>query len=432
LRKRKGERRNMKSKLAALSITVMLLMGMLPLIMPSSAVLVPEIFVSPPKVKFQAPCKVSQTFEIAIKVFNEFEDTGIEIYALEFKLKWNTSLLDLVKIDIKPPFNDPTKWFIIRNETGKGMEYLYGTPNHPTDWGWYEWDYYWLAITALDTTPGIKDKVPIVNLTFHIKDEPCWPDRFMSPFYIAGAKMSDPCGTPVVPQVEHGDYIIYSSKPDMKILPTEIVEGRVCKTHTIEIWLSNMTKVYDFGFMITFNSSLLNASVQCVKILFPPPFSWTYVSVGDGYVIVEACRPCEKPGLSCADMAVVSICLHTIFKEMGTALPHKWDAKIEFAWAYVSSKCPNVRVYNFPPGMPDPVLPEELNVYNATYYWRPKKEDLNLDCHVDIIDLGAIAKKYGTSHVWSYLTVTTSEPIVDLYDVVAVAKQFCKTITPTK
>jgi hypothetical protein len=62
----------------------------------------------------------------------------------------------------------------------------------------------------------------------------------------------------------------------------------------------------------------------------------------------------------------------------------------------------------------------------SLYEWKPKREDLNLDCHVDIEDLSAIAKQYGKNHVWTGLAQPTDQP-VDIYDVVVVAKKYCKT-----
>jgi len=422
-------------KLAVLSIAMIVLMGLslLALPMPSEARLTPEIFVSPPKKKFFAPCNVSNTLDIEIKIFNEFEDTGAEIYAVDFKLLWNTTLLKLVEIHIKPPYDDTTKYFIIKNTTGVIPAWVGPTPNHEEPWGWSDcWDYYWLAFTALDTTPGIKDKVAIVNLKFHIEKEPCWPDVLLSPLFLYDVTMSGPCGQPLPYgfTVEHGDFYIASTKPDMTITPAEIINDCQCKYFDISVSISNLANGYGFGFKITFNSTLLEANVQCVKILFPQPFEYQYLEIGAGYVIVNVSRPCIKPPLACGDMVVVTICLHAIWPK--EVIPHKWNDKIAFEWAYVMTKCPGTRVYNFPAGPPDPVLSEELNVFNATYYWRPKREDLNVDCHVDIIDLGAIAAKYGSHHAWSYLSVTGSEDVVDLYDVVAVAKMFCKKVTPTK
>jgi len=413
-------------KLAALSIAMIVLIGLslLALPMPSEARLMPEIFVSPPKKKFFAPCNVSNTLDIEIKIFNEFEDTGAEIYAVDFKLLWWTPLLKLTKIEILPPYNDATKYFLIKNETGTIFAFVGPTPNHPDDWGEAVWDYYWLAFTALDTTPGIKDKVAIVRLTFHIEKEPCWPDILLSPLYLYDVTMSGPCGQPLPYgfTVEHGDFYIASTQPDMTITPAEHIYACVCKYFDIAISISNLANGYGFGFKVTFPANRLEANIQCVKILFPQPFAFQYLEVGAGYVIVEVERPCEKPPLACGDMVVVTICLHTIFAEMGQELPENEDFDIEFEWAYVKTKCPDIRTY----------VPPDLILKEAKYYWRPKKADLDLSCHVDIIDLGAIAKVYGQSHVWSGLSVTGSEPIVDLYDVVAVAKLFCKTITPTK
>jgi hypothetical protein len=69
-----------------------------------------------------------------------------------------------------------------------------------------------------------------------------------------------------------------------------------------------------------------------------------------------------------------------------------------------------------------------LNVIDGMYFFRPLNVDLNQDGHVDIVDLTAIAKVYGKSSPWAALVAPGGN--VDLYDVVLVAKKFCKPYTP--
>jgi hypothetical protein len=57
----------------------------------------------------------------------------------------------------------------------------------------------------------------------------------------------------------------------------------------------------------------------------------------------------------------------------------------------------------------------------SVYEWKPKVEDLDLSCHVDITDLASIAAVYGKDSVWTQLAYPKDQP-VDIYDIVVVAK----------
>lgn len=64
--------------------------------------------------------------------------------------------------------------------------------------------------------------------------------------------------------------------------------------------------------------------------------------------------------------------------------------------------------------------------WKAGYFeLRPVLGDLNLDGHIDIEDLSAIAKAYGDTIDLTF--DINHDDIVDIYDVVIVAKNFCRT-----
>ena len=354
----------------------------------------PRIWVNPGETKFWAPCQISNEFEIEIKLWNKEEITGEAIYAFDFKVTWNPDVIGFVSAEVFPPWPEG-EYFIVKD---------FYNATYP---------YYHLAITALDTAPPLDDhQLVLVKITFHIEDEPCC-GYLHSDIDIFDVEVSTPCGSPITTDVVDGDVYIYSSTPFMWLDPSEFTYGCISSHQEVSVMLTNITKAKGFRFTITWNNSdLLEANIQCVHVtdLFPPPYASYEVEVGEDYVSVEVEMPFKKPEISCVEGPIVTICFHTIFANLTKGLPKVEDVSIDFASAQVKY-CTSWRT-----------VPSA----GAVYHWTPKVEDLDLSCHVDITDLSAIAAEYGKYHVWSELAPSTTAP-VDIYDIVVVAKKFCKT-----
>jgi hypothetical protein len=428
----------------------------------------PELFVSPGTKKFYAPCVVSTEFDISVKLLNQEEETGYAVYAFDFYLYWLNStfglpegdigkpMIKLVKIEVKPPWPDG-QYFIIKNETNpKGGELSY-------DGTYYSW--YHLAITALNTAPPLTDvKIPVVDLTFHIENEPIYPVEWITPFHIGNgtfglaSQMSgqNPKTCEVFPiphSTEDGSYTIVPKQPEMWVVTEKpmdinedgetdfyyIVRWTNCTWFTVDIEVKNVGGFYSFYFKLYYNASLLNTDYQHVHIkdFLPPPYTELSVYVYEpdnpweelGYVEVHVERPCEKPPV-CGSGKIVNIDFHTKCPtEPGWKyiLPTTVKDAISFGSAYIDCK------WFDSTGAATTVYPT-LKIFNAEYWFIPKLTDLDQSGHVDLIDLGAIAKQYGKSgnpyaDAFTKLAAPTNQP-VDLLDVVTVAKQFCKPYTP--
>jgi hypothetical protein len=391
----------MKFKTVALLVLLALPLIMIPNIANAGAVN-PKIWVTPGKKEFWAPCQVSKTFEISIKLWNKKEITGSAIYAFDLKVWWDPDLISLVKADVFPPWPEG-EYFIIKNvynETGD--------------------EFYHLAITALDTAPPLDDvQIVLVTFTFHIEKEPCWDAIYHTVIDVFGVKLSGPCGEPITitdDDITDGDYYIYSTQPALWLDPAEFTYGCICKDQVVTVMGANITRMYGFSLTVSWDHpELLEANIQCVHLtdILPPPYAIYKAEVGDDYVTVTVERPCEKPTVTVHEGPLLTICFHTIFANLGQALPTAVNVSLTIEDAEIYVKCPT------------PATIEPL-VDGAVYHWKPKREDLDLSCHVDITDLSAIAKVYGKSHVWTQLADPKAEP-VDLYDIVIVAKKFCKT-----
>lgn len=269
------------------------------------------------------------------------------------------------------------------------------------------------------------------------------------------------------------------------------IKWTAADTFTVEVRVRRVAKMYSFHIVLEYNGTLIKTDLQSIHIkdMFPPPYSsltqnisvlcndpWTNPTVLE----IEAVRPCNKPPI-CASGALVNIEFKTLcpttpkqlplFPYGVYTLPQTAISNITLVGATVDSKRWNPDTLNYvtvtygygslgpgtvqyplrvrPPqlavkadGTPAP-KPSPLNF--VTYYFIPKVEDLDQSGHVDIIDLSAIAKQYGkTASQLDAINYTyaiafaqlddyngngVSLP-VDLFDVVRVAKWFCKSYTP--
>jgi len=392
-------------KYKALALSLLLLLPLLVIFAPKAeSVNQPALWLSPKENKFYAPCIISTEFTININLFNKKEMTGVGIYAYDFKVTWDPLAgISLKSVQVIYPW--PTgSYYTIANEWNSTE-------------GWYH-----LAVTAVgpETLELTEVQVIIAKLTFHIDEEPCWPEDYTTDFCFENAKLSTGCGQPIEDfETDGATYIIKSSQPDIHILPaTNITEKCICHTHTITIMLSNISNAYGFGFLLTFDPDYLETDVQKITICpsFPPPYEFLYMYVGDGYVWVEVIRPCEKLAVCSKDVCAVTIDFHSIADPQEGVVPFDWDFLLSIEWAYVLSKCPDPVCYDYPGDL--------LYGGDVWYNFRPNRADLNLDCIVDIQDLAALAGEYGNVHPWSDLNTEPYPAAVDLYDFVYVAKHY--------
>jgi hypothetical protein len=444
-----------RMKFKALSLSLLILLPLVvfaaPLIAPlTKAFIGPVVWVNPSNITKLAPCQVSSTFDVEVKLWNKKELTGVGVYAFDFNITWlnstygmacgslDRSFITLMGVSFKAPWDH---YFIVANET----------INPFLNAGKY-YNGYHLAITALDNSTSLTDiQTVLLKLTFHIDCEPVYPDKYITPFDLEAVLIDLPDTGIVGPiagvEVDDGTFTLESYQPDVHLEPRYSCEYKAGMGHTVAFWISNMSKVYGFGFAITFNNTLLAADVQSIKFsdAFPTPYEFLYANVvnnGDGTstLIVELQRPCEKPTVTHEAGPTATFSLVSTFDKWADndIIPNKDNSTIVLSWAYVLARCgcadtcgPS-RQYDYGDVFPGPY---RLLAYNTTiaYYWRPRAGDLNLDGEVDIQDMHALATLYGKNtgpalNTWGNLD-GRGNTIVDIFDFVVVAKYFGKPYT---
>ncbi len=359
------------------------------------AVLVPKLYVDPETKEVWTPAECTE-FNVTIVI------EGVpDLYGFEFKLTWNSSLINLVKIHVKVD-QIWTNYFIAHNETWHGPDC--------TDW-------YWLAASA--TAPmktGFDGTAILVELTFHIKYDPCYPDACSTPIHFVDVKLSDSYADPIPIWVQDGLYQIRSSKPKLEIKPASTTINKY-QDFPVEIWLRNATKVYSYAFEVCYNTTILDvANVVIHQEFLPGPYLIKSLQINeiDGSVRVELQEADNAPPAN-GDGLLVTI----TFRVTEVAIWKKGQnntlySLIEFESWKLDVKCPEPRILEG----------DLVGIENAEYWFMPVLGDVNSDGVVNVVDLRMVAMKWGsTAPEILKLVDLNCDSNVDIYDLVLVAKQ---------
>lgn len=370
----------------------------------------PALSVLPVHTKFYGPCVKSTTFNIDVQLWNN-PMSGVDIYAFDFVLTWFPGIT-LTKAVYHSPW---AHFFEIANST-TGMTYH-------------------LALTAMPPSTGLFTvDQSVLTLTFHIDTDPCWPNTVTGAFVLSAVKMSSD-GTVPVPianmEIDNGDFIQYSVQPNIELTSTAanatgwIIQKCDSKTFDVEVDLTNVTNVYGFNVVISYDPTHLETDVQKItfKAAFPPPYESLSVLVTPGQIDISLMRPSEKPGVCGAIVPAVDIIFHTKDAVLDTLIPVPSITPISIDYAIILAKCPQLTTYGTPGSGAMYVLAYWTGL---TYYFKPSAFDLNLDCTVDEQDLKVLLPFYGTTTAAGGYgdLYNDGAQLVDIFDFVAIAKKF--------
>ena len=144
-----------------------------------------KIYVDPPTVEYLTPA-YGEVFMINVSLANVLDLKGFE-----FKLYWNTTLLDLVNVTTPTFLNPPT--FTTKNETREDL------------------GRYWL--TTISTGSPKSGNGTLAILSFNITYEPIWPQNATCTLDLADTKLVDSNAQPILHDVYDGEYWCYSRPP---------------------------------------------------------------------------------------------------------------------------------------------------------------------------------------------------------------------------
>ena len=143
-----------------------------------------KLYVDPPEIEYWIPA-CGETFDVNVSITDVSNLQGFE-----FKLYWNTTLLDLVDVKIRL-FLNPL-FFVFKNEINEAL------------------GRYWLNITTINGPPT-SGSGALVTLSFQITYEPIWPENATCALNLADTKLLSSGGTPILHDVYDGEYWCFNT-----------------------------------------------------------------------------------------------------------------------------------------------------------------------------------------------------------------------------
>ena len=214
------------------------------------------LYIDPAKVEYWTPA-YNKVFPVAIKIANV---TDLCLY--EFKLYWNTTLLDFAFSDINETWRPEYRWEEVNEALGE----------------------YKVKVCAIGEQPGFNGSKTLVEVFFKIKYDPIYPEDASSILNLNETKLGDstvPIANEIVHMVHDGEYHCYSTRP--KVKAGTYTSKRFGDTFEIAVYVENVVNLYDFEFSIFYNTTLLDAQSVVLGPFLKAPTTIYRTIIDDAY-----------------------------------------------------------------------------------------------------------------------------------------------------
>jgi len=322
-------------------------------------------------------------------------DNATDFYGFEFKLYWNTTLLDLVDVDLTLPWTSYTIGTDQINETlGR----------------------YYVGVSALAPEPSFNGSTTLATLTFQLTFMPIFPqdENVSCIFDLDETILADPNAEPIPHLVYDGEYWCYAAKTELQILPQLYEAKALNQAFNLSITVTNVADLDTFEFVFQYNTTLLDV-VELAVSPFPDrtyKVSKNMIDDTEGRVTlrIELIDPPLQVNES-LELAIITL-------EVTSAV--QWPATaIE---SYFSFNSTELLTHTGETVLHD--------VIEALYRYRPIPGDLDSNGRVGISDLFKVAKAYGTSpgdERWNPIADLNDDDIINIFDLIRVAKNYGRT-----
>jgi hypothetical protein len=332
------------------------------------------LYVTPADIVYWTP-SAGKTFTVDIKL-GDVTDLG----GYEFKLYWNTTLLDLVNVQIMPPWNTST---FSKNETREDL------------------GRYWLAIARLPPASSFNGNATLTRLAFRVDYDPIYPQNGTCRLELVDTKLSDPLGNAIYHMVYSCTYAIYSTKPVMAIKSPTYTAHTLGETFKINITISGVVNLYNYTFKLSYNTTLLDAiQLDVGPFLNSPTFQYKLIidhTLGEIWLWVwsyGAAPPASGNGV----LATIT------FKTATATLWRKNNPNINSCGLHLYD---TLLVTNTG-------IEVSHDVTDGLYTYQPKPGDLDYDGKVGLTDLRIMALYYDP--VNNSIADIDQNGVVDIFD----------------
>lgn len=340
------------------------------------------LFVDPENTEFWTVSK-GQTFTIEVKL----TDVTL-LYGLEFKVYWDTLLLDLVGVDVISPWG--SSYFIAKNETREDL------------------GRYWLAVSAY-LTPAFTGDATLARLTFRVAYDPIYPAGENCAIDLADTKLSTYDGVAIYHMTHDGIYSIYSTKPVLAISPNSYTSHYLGETFKVNVTVSNVVDLYNFTIKLSYDTVLLDAtSMQLGPFLNTPVYISKFI-IDDSSGLIWLSAWSAGSALPASGNGVLAT---ITFKSIKATL-----------W-----RTTNANILTCQLNLYDTLLITNEHVSVAhdvscgTYYYAPKPGDLDYDGKVGLTDFRTVA--YYFDPYYDSVADINTDGRVDVFDLSIVGTHY--------
>lgn len=351
------------------------------------AVLVPELHVDSATIESPSYAK---NFTTDVKLANV-----TDLYGPEFKLYWNTTLLDLVYANITLPAVWGTDYYIARNETNETL------------------GRYWFSVTATDPAPSFNGTTTLVTLTFKITYVPIYPENVSCLFDLNETILGDPDAKPIPHVVYDGEYWCYAARAKIQVLPQVSEAKALHQVFNLSINVANVANLYTFEFTLQYNTTHLDAKEMTITSFPDRTYKVSKKILDDTQGLVTLRVESISPSLQVNE----SLELASITFEVTNATTWQ-NPSIESDFSFGSTEL-----------ITDTGAVDHDKI-DGLYRYTPIPGDINGDGIVNIMDLATVARAYGTKPgdpKWNELVDVNNDNIINILDLIPVARNYGRT-----
>jgi hypothetical protein len=333
----------------------------------------------PEQVVYNGPA-YGKVFTINVTVANV-----TDLFGYEFKLSWNTTLLNCTAAVVTPPVNWSSNYLIAVNQVNNTL------------------GQYWLAVGALNVSgvTAFTGNTSLASLTFEVIYDPLQDTSSTIGFPTSTTILADKNGLPIDHTNYNGTYQYYANTPVVEVFPSSYTADAGGITFTAEVWVFNVSGLIAFDFTLTFNETLLVASVPSIGTFFSSHWrTRLFRDVGIASVEEDSFIPAYGSGL----LGRVNL----------TTRMQASNAKCNLTLA--------ADLYSASGPIP-------FNTADGQYKYAVLPGDPNADCSVDLRDFYIVAMAFGSQPGdpnWDARADLTNDGKVDLLDLMQVCIDFGK------
>jgi len=339
----------------------------------------PVIYIDPAEVEYWT-LAYGETFQVGVKIE---EVTNLAGY--EFKLYWDTSLLDLVNIEITPPWPEGN-YIIAKNYTDESS------------------GLYWLGVGSY-MTPPFSGSTTLATLTFQITYDPVYPENATCTLDLKDTKLSAPAGEPIYHIAYDGKYSIYSTKPKIEVKPSTYTAHAYEEIFTVDIYVSDIVDLYNYTFKLSYDTTLLDAvNLEIGTFLNPPLYVYKFIiddANGEIWLWVWSTSGTPVSGSGVLATLTFEVTKATTWTKYH---PNILECTLDLHDTLLVT---------------DKGIEVPHDVEDGLYRYEPKPGDLDCNGHVGLTDLRIVAYYYDPAY--NQAADLNEDGVVDIYDLQIVA-----------